>query len=177
MSCSHRRHGLVDDADEVTFYCVPRHSKVNTDDLGDGIDNANDINIDKYRIYVREGDDIISVRCFGGRWYDFDEDAVVPIEFLVGNNITFISGSDLPDFEDAETGTYYLLSTDKEDVYDAFIKKIGSDEYSFYLRVTTVPAYSEEESNTEEENIDYTSKMFEALKASSKKKSIEDIMK
>lgn len=167
----------VDDADEVTFYCVPRHSKVNTDDLGDGIDNANDINIDKYRIYVREGDDIISVRCFGGRWYDFDEDAVVPIEFLVGNNITFISGSDLPDFEDAETGTYYLLSTDKEDVYDAFIKKIGSDEYSFYLRVTTVPAYTEEESNTEEENIDYTSKMFEALKASSKKKSIEDIMK
>ena len=167
----------VDDADEITFYCVPRHSKVNTDDLGDGIDNANDINIDKYRIYVREGDDIISVRCFGGRWYDFDEDAVVPIEFLVGNNITFISGSDLPDFEDAETGTYYLLSTDKEDVYDAFIKKIGSDEYSFYLRVTTVPAYTEEESNTEEENIDYTSKMFEALKASSKKKSIEDIMK
>ena len=166
----------IDDSDENTVYCVPRHSKVNTEDVLNDIDDVYDINFDKYRVYVRQGDDIISVRCVGGNWYAFDEEAARPIEVLVGNEITFISGPDLPDFEDAKVGTYYLLETDKEDVYDAFIKRIGEEEYSFYLRVTTVPVESDHESG-ESEQISSTDYMLAMLKASSKKKSISDIMK
>lgn len=169
----------AESANDDTIYCVPRHKNVNTSDLTDGIKDVYDINIDKYRIYVKHDGKVIAVRCVGGYWYEFDEEAARPIDVLVGNSIVFISGYDLPAYEDADMGTYYLLSTDKENVYDAFIKRIDRDEYSFYLRVTTE---EDEEDADEEEKEEFDDKipnlndMVAKLKASSKKKSIEDVM-
>ena len=168
----------AESANDDTIYCVPRHKNVNTSDLTNGIKDVYDINIDKYRIYVKHDGKVIAVRCVGGYWYEFDEEAARPIDVLVGNSIVFISGYDLPAYEDADMGTYYLLSTDKENVYDAFIKRIDRDEYSFYLRVTT----EEDEEDVDEEKEEFDDKihnlndMVAKLKASSKKKSIEDVM-
>lgn len=168
----------AENANDDTIYCVPRHKNVNTSDLTDGIKDVYDINIDKYRIYVKHNGEMVAVRCVGGSWYEFDEDAARPIDVLVGNSLVFISGYDLPAYEDADMGTYYLLSTDKENVYDAFIKRMDKDEYSFYLRVTT----EEDEEDADEEKEEFDDKipnlndMVAKLKASSKKKSIEDVM-
>lgn len=180
------------DADPDVFYCLPRHSHVDTSVLDD-IANPIDIDLNDFRIYfkVDEWVEQIMFDYDSGSWIVLDDESSVKLDSLNRDNIQIYD--ELPELNDAEENIYYLLRT-SDNSFDAFVKSDAKYHFCFVVIDEVIeeeakPAETVDEYQVEEQPVvatvqpsedqikAATDAMVEQLKASSKKKSLDDLLK
>lgn len=183
-----------DEAEADVFYCLPRHGLVDTSVL-DSITDPTDIDLNDFRIYfkVDEWVEQIMFDYDSCSWIVLEDESSMKLDSLKRDKI-YIADELLP-FDEAEPDIYYLLRVD-EKTFDAFVK--GEDKYHFCFvvidEVVDEPIATEEPKVEEkaEEQAEFapvvtqqseeqinaaTEAMIAQLKASSKKKSLDDLLK
>ena len=171
-----------EEAEDGVFYCIARHNKVDTSDIAN-IEDPRDINDNKYRIYLKIDGELVQVM------YDYDEeswvvthDTTMDVESLDRTYGIFVV-DELPDVEDAIDNAYYLLKTRSEGRYQTFTKLPGSEDYTFcfcvigdasLVETKKVVEHKDEPRKMSESDIE---DMIVQLKASSKKKSLDEFLK
>lgn len=185
-----------DEAEPDVFYCLPRHNLVDTSVL-DNITDPVDIDLNDFRIYfkVDEWVEQIMFDYDSCSWIVLEDESSMNINSLNRDKICIVD--ELPSLDEAEPEIYYLLRIN-EMTFDAFVK--GEEKYHFcFVVIDEVVEEPAVKVDVEEESADQTEAeftpvvtqtqqsedqinaateaMIAQLKASSKKKSLDDLLK
>lgn len=161
----------VKDAEADTFYCVPRHSRVDTTNF-DSIENPVDIDYNQYRIYFLVEGSVEQIM------FDYDEENWIVCSKEVADASKFESYelvSELPEFEKATVGTYYLLETSVPTIRDVFSRHEGESVYDYICQVSNFKTPKASKKSSKKKSA-LSDDEVEKLKASSKKKSLDDLL-
>ena len=185
-----------EEAESDVFYCLPRHNRVDTSKLA-GIKNPIDIDPNDYRIFFKVEDTVeqIIFDYDNDSWVVMSDEPSIKLSSLDKDRIIFADSNELPEIEDAIADKYYLIKID-DGAYYAFTRDNGTKSYRFCFIVLDndpdievagdqdandkAACVSEEaapEVETPKSDEQDTDAMVEILKNSSKKKSLDDLMK
>lgn len=176
-----------EEAESDVFYCLPRHNRVDTSKLA-GIKNPIDIDPNDYRIFFKVEDTVeqIIFDYDNDSWVVMSDEPSIKLSSLDKDRIIFADSNELPEIEDAVADKFYLIKID-DGAYYAFTRDNGTKSYRFCFIVLDdqdandkAACVSEEaapEAETPKSDEQDTDAMVEMLKNSSKKKSLDDLMK
>lgn len=185
-----------EEAESDVFYCLPRHNRVDTSKL-ESTKNPIDIDPNEYRIFFKVEDTVeqIIFDYDNDSWVVMSDEPSIKLSSLDKDQIIFVDSNELPEIEDAISDKFYLIKID-DDAYYAFTRDNGAKSYRFCFivlddgPVIEVPDAQDDVDNavctgeeaapeveTPESDDRDTDAMVEMLKNSSKKKSLDDLMK
>lgn len=188
----------VDEIEDGTFWCVPRHSRVSDEAIHELVTSQDSTLIDKdlFITYFKVDDEVVPITYDDTVWVvDDNEDRIHDVNvFLSKNDINYEFCDELPEIDEAEDGKEYLLRLEKRGYFDHYRFDKLKEKYSFlghdvelYDSEDDIP--TEEESSEEEPKQEEEAKpapktddadideLVKAMKASSKKINPDDLLK
>lgn len=187
----------VDEIEDGTFWCVPRHDRVSDDAINELVTSQDSTLIDKdlFVTYFKVDDEVVPITYDDTVWVvDDDEDKIHDInKTLNKDGIKYEFCDELPEIDEAEDGKHYLLRLEKSGYFDHYRFNKLKEKYRFlghdvelYDSEEDIPTETEtpkEESKQEEvkpapktDDADID-ELVKAMKASSKKINPDDFLK
>lgn len=186
----------IDEIEDGTFWCVPRHSKVTPEDI-DRIMSSQDSTIidhDLFVTYYKVDDEVVPITYDESECWvvDDDENKFHDLNDVIGSDgCVFEFCDELPDIDDAEPGKHYLLRQIEATHFDDFKIKPDKSKYRFICHA--IDTYNGEEAPAEVETPKEEPKqeevkaevktdeadvedLIKAMKASSKKINPDDFL-